>query len=102
MINSLVTQCSHRWEELKACGGSVTGDYSGLTALGRPLSSSHSSSLAHKPPRGAGNMEQRSLKTSTSSVLTSEPQSYQSRMHRSKSDIGFRLQPSQVQQTVHR
>ena len=96
-----VTQCSRRWEELKASGDSVTGDYSGLTALGRPLSSSHSSSHAQKPPRGAGNMEQRSLKTSTSSVLSSE-RSYQSRMHRSKSDIGFRLQPSQVQQTVHR
>jgi len=102
-MKSLVTQCSHRWEELKASGSIVTGDYSGLTALGRPLSSSHSSSqAAHKPPKGASNMEYRSLKTSTSSVLASEQQSYQSRMHRSKSDIGFRLQPAQVQQAVHR
>lgn len=87
----------------------MAGDYAGLTALGRPLSSSHSTSQFQRdpnfqyvprppkgepPPVGINSMESRSLRASTSAVLTNELQSYQTKMHRSKSDTGFRLQPS--------
>ena len=94
----------------------MTGDYSGLTAQGRPLSSSQSTSqfqrdqnfhYTPRPPRGeppvsSSNMETRGLRASTSAVLTNELQSHQSKMHRSKSDIGFRLQPSSFLLSTHK
>lgn len=109
-------QCLHRWEELRSFGANVTGDYSGLTAQGRPLSSSQTTSqfqrdqnfhYTPRPPRGeppvsSSNMETRGLRASTSAVLTNELQSYQSKMHRSKSDIGFRLQPSSFLLSTHK
>lgn len=94
----------------------MAGNYTGLTALGRPLSSSHSSSqfqrdqnfqYVPRPPKGeppvvTSSMEARGLRASTSALLTNELQSYQSKMHRSKSDVGFRLQPSSHMLSIHR
>ena len=85
----------------------MAGDFTGLTAQGRPLSSHNTNHFhAPKPPRSEppvnGSMDMRSLRASTSAMLTSELQSYQSKMHRSRSDIGFRLQPSSFMLSTHR